>query len=148
MATGTFALTWQKLLSTGQAGIAWNANTSMKAALMLSTYTTVVNRYHTNAFWGDVSTYMCTGTTAQALPVTLAASLVTSAAKIYLSCGANVSYASVPTAQACTSVMIYRDSTVAGTSELIANLEFTQFTTNGQNVTVNFGTGGIASFAY
>ena len=129
----------------------WDTSTSLKCALLLSTYNTISNTQHSHTMRSDCSASEATGQTYQAIPATLAVSKVTADSMVYLDCGSSVQFTGVTASQAIGSLVVFQDRAgVAGTSELIAKLEFSggTFTSNGQAITVNFNASGVGSIAY
>lgn len=131
-------------------GLDWDTTTSLKCALLLSTYTENDNTHTTRS---HVSTYEATGQTYQAIPATLSVSKNTADNKVYLMCGQSCSFSGVTASQAIGSLVVFHDTgTTAG--ELISKLEFSggTFTSNGQVITVTFGSGAggyaIGSITY
>ena len=119
-----------------------------KLALMSSVYQTHATSKHSHVFWSDCSASQITGQTWQSIGA-VSLSKVTSDSKVYFkSATTQVTFASVGGSQPCGGVVVFRDTSVAGTSELIASLEWTASTTNGQNWVVSLNANGIASFTY
>lgn len=125
-------------------------NDTVKCAILLSSYTFDGTNQEGHDYYDDVSASVATGCTPQALPATKAISINTSDDKIYFDCGASVTFSGVTSGQSVASIVVYEDTGTGSTSGLMCHLQFTggAFDTNGQDITVNFNSNGVASIGY
>ena len=141
MANALYGLGKQKLLSATSA-ISLDTDT-IKCSLIINTYP---QNLTTDEFYTAISSYLAGGASAAMNTQTLASKSVT----LGVFDAADVTFPSVTAGATCEAVVIWKDTTVAGTSPLIAYIDtITGFPllTNGGDVTIQWDNGAYKIFS-
>ena len=108
-------------------------NDTIKCALVGAGYTADMNA---DQFWSSVA--------ANVVGVPVALTGKSTSAGVFSA--DNVTSAAISTGSTVTQIVLYRDSGVAGTSQLIAREDYTSTPTNGGTISVNWDTGADKIF--
>lgn len=127
------------------AAIDWDTNT-IKCALMLDSHTP---DFDTHDFRNDTSAGEAAGQTAQTIP-TRTFSYNTGSNYFYLDESGTVTFSGVTASQTIGGIIVYKDTGLASTDNLICLLAFSggTFSSNGQDITVTFDTNGVGRITY